>query len=228
VTAAELWSLPTPRDDELLHVSVPRRSHSPVRGVRLHRRALHPSDVVSFDGIAVTSRLQSTIDCLAWLPYPQAVRLLDDSLRMGVMSREGLTARVAAMARTHGVRQLRRLVADSATGAWSRAERLLHDLLSRAGVDGWVANAPLAMPSGERVVVDVWFSGAPLAVEVDGRAWHVSADRFQGDRTRQNQLLLAGIRVLRFTWDDLTQRPDRVVRTLLGALTPEACGGNPQ
>ena len=33
---------------------------------------------------------------------------------------------------------------------------------------------------------------------------------FQADRTRQNRLVAAGYTVLRFTWADLTLRPDDV------------------
>ena len=43
--------------------------------------------------------------------------------------------------------------------------------------------------------------------EIDGRAFHSDADRFQRDRTRQNRLVGAGWTVLRFTWNDLRDRP---------------------
>ncbi|MDQ3153549.1 MAG: endonuclease domain-containing protein [Actinomycetota bacterium] len=57
-----------------------------------------------------------------------------------------------------------------------------------------------------------------LAIEVDGWAWHSGADRFQRDRTRQNQLHLAGWTVLRFTWHDVAHRPDHCVDVILAAL----------
>ena len=57
-----------------------------------------------------------------------------------------------------------------------------------------------------------------LAIEIDGWAWHHSPDRFQRDRAKQNQLVGAGWTVLRFTWFDLTNRPDDVIRQVRAAL----------
>jgi very-short-patch-repair endonuclease len=56
---------------------------------------------------------------------------------------------------------------------------------------------------------------------VDGWAWHHDAEAFRRDRQRQNVLVLAGWTVLRFTWSDLTHRPDRVIHDVrTGAQQP--------
>ncbi len=120
---------------------------------------------------------------------------------------------------THGVGQLRRLVQSASDGSWSAAERRLHQLLRAAGVEGWVANHPRRLAHRRRVVVDVWFEEARLAVEIDGQAWHVSPERFQRDRERQNALVLSGCTVLRFTWADLTQSPAAVIAEIQAALS---------
>ena len=49
-------------------------------------------------------------------------------------------------------------------------------------------------------------------------AWHHSPDRFQRDRRKQNDLVARGWTVLRFTWSDLTTRPEYVVRQVREAL----------
>lgn len=59
-----------------------------------------------------------------------------------------------------------------------------------------------------------------VAVEVDGFASRVSVDRFQDDRTRQNALVRAGWTVLRFTWADVTRRPEATATTLATVLNP--------
>jgi very-short-patch-repair endonuclease len=62
-----------------------------------------------------------------------------------------------------------------------------------------------------------------VAIEVDGWAWHWDAERFRGDRRRQNAVALADWTILRYTWHDLIQRPAQVVaeiRTALAARTP--------
>ena len=100
-------------------------------------------------------------------------------------------------------------------GARSEAERLLHQILRRANITGWKANYRVG---GYRV--DVGFPAAKLALEVDGFAFHSGVDEFQVDRTRQNAIVLLGWQVLRFTWLDLTEYPERVaaiVRTAISA-----------
>jgi very-short-patch-repair endonuclease len=67
-------------------------------------------------------------------------------------------------------------------------------------------------------VVDVLFAAQRLVIEVDGWRTHGTRAAFQRDRATQNALVGAGYLVLRFTWTDLTQRPEHVVRTIRDAL----------
>ena len=196
-SAANLWGMPIPRDDASLHVTVPVAAHPRVEGVRLHRRQLGPGEVSWLYGISVTSRLRTVVDCLSTWPEDHAGSLLDHVLRTRVAPLAQIQSVVADTHHTHGVEQLRRLVEQAAAGSWSAAERHLHDLLRSAGITGWVANHRLRTDDGRAVVVDVWFESARLAIEVDGQAWHVSAERFQRDRARQNSLVLSGCTVLR-------------------------------
>src|SRR5262249_6451131 len=121
----------------------------------------------------------------------------------------------------HGNQALRGLLAAIRPGAHSTAERLLHGLLDDAGLTGWRPQHTIALPSG-RVTVDVAFPDRRVAVEVDGWAWHTDPEQFQRDRSRQNELVTAGWTVLRFTWLDLTERPDLVLDTLCNTLAAAA------
>ena len=91
-------------------------------------------------------------------------------------------------------------------------------MLRRAGIAGWVPHLHVVV-GGQTVRAST--SRCPmleLAIEVDGYAYHSGDDRFQRDRTRQNALIAAGWRVLRFTWADLADRPDYVVAQILQLL----------
>jgi very-short-patch-repair endonuclease len=57
----------------------------------------------------------------------------------------------------------------------------------------------------------VLFRAAGLVIEFDVFAAHGGREAFVADRRRQNQLTMAGYRVLRVTWDDLVQRPEEIV-----------------
>ena len=67
-------------------------------------------------------------------------------------------------------------------------------------------------------VVDVLFVRAKLVIEVDGWRAHKDKHAFLNDRRRQNRLVTAGYTVLRFTWDDLTQRRPSVLAQICRAL----------
>ena len=66
--------------------------------------------------------------------------------------------------------------------------------------------------------VDFAYPDPRLAIELDGFRSHGQRKTFDQDRTRQNQLVLLGWTVLRFTWSDLTDRGDSVAATLGAAL----------
>ena len=57
-----------------------------------------------------------------------------------------------------------------------------------------------------------------LAVEIDGRAFHVGPAEFERDRWRQNDLVNAGWRVLRFTARMVDETPHLVIGTIREAL----------
>ncbi len=57
-----------------------------------------------------------------------------------------------------------------------------------------------------------------LVIEVDGRIGHIGHLDRAKDRQRDNDLMAAGWRVIRITWDDLVVREAWVVETLTKAL----------
>ena len=108
----------------------------------------------------------------------------------------------------------RRLLQAADDGAQSEAERILLRLLRTGGLTGWKANFPV---NGYRI--DVAFLVEKVAIEVDGFAFHSDPDAFHNDRVRQNSIALQGWQVLRFTWLDLTEYPERVLATIRSALS---------
>ena len=100
------------------------------------------------------------------------------------------------------------IVADT-----SDLERRFTRLLRRAG-----------LPEPERQVllgaaaligrVDFVFRSARLIVEVDGRLGHSQLLDFEDDRRRDQRAMVAGFRVVRFTYRQVSERPDEVVRVL--------------
>lgn len=90
---------------------------------------------------------------------------------------------------------------------------MLIRLLRAARITGWRANYPVC-----GYIVDIAFPAQKVAIEVDGWAFHVDQAAFQRDRARQNRISLNGWQVLRFTWLDLTEHPERVIAEIAAAI----------
>jgi very-short-patch-repair endonuclease len=213
-TAAHLWGMVDDRPPAI-HIVLPSGAtgRGP-RGVRTHRTHLPVGAVARRDGLPVCERTWALLDYLPALPPGAAARLLDRGIQQGWLAPGDLTTRVREFPGRTGNVALRRLAALTTDGAASALERRFHQLLRRAAVRGWRANAAVWHEGELIAVVDVAFMELRLAVELDGMAYHVDPARFQRDRERQNRLVALGWTVVRFTWADVTQRPDTVIATL--------------
>lgn len=191
------------------------RSHRFTRFRLIHRQV--PDDHWrEVHGIRRTTAAMAAVDVAA----TRGAELIDALMRATRHPVETLDQISSALRSTPGrignpVR--RRLVQRTTTWPWSEMERLLHDLFDHAGITGWTANAPLQVGT-QTIHPDARFDKERLVVEADGFAFHSDRSTFVRDRRRQNLLTLAGWRVLRFTWDDLTSRPAQVVAEVHAAL----------
>ncbi|TPG31937.1 type IV toxin-antitoxin system AbiEi family antitoxin domain-containing protein [Mycolicibacterium hodleri] len=210
--AAAWWLDLTRFAPDQVEVTVPRASNHPRRpGVRLRRRDLDPTDVSERNGLRVTALPLTVVE--AAVRRGGGPKLMDAALQRHVELRTLWTAHLRNKGR-HGSPAARRLLQAASDGARSEAERLLVSLMKQAGVTGWKTNYPVA-----GYEVDVAFARSRVAIEVDGLAFHSDADTFQRDRIRQNAIALAGWQVLRFTWIDLTEYPDRVLAEIRRATS---------
>jgi very-short-patch-repair endonuclease len=212
LSAARVWGIEAP-DDGRLHVTAPasRRTVMP-NGVRVHRVLLPSDAVVEQDGLPITDRSRTVMDCLGLLPEPFARTLFDRSLQRKLISLEAVELRLRSEPNRRGNRQLWKLLDEASLGE-AESERVLHRILSDAGITGWLPSVPIGPYVG-----DVVFDEERLIVEVDGWAYHSGVERFAHDRLRQNALMNQGWRFLRFTWAHLVEQPGYVVQSVRTAL----------
>ena len=215
-TAAELWGMIEGQRPTLaVHIVLPQsRRVLPPPWVRVHRVPVPPRHVVERDGLPMTSKAWTLCDHLPTLRVNEATQLADRALQRHWLTAADLAARVRDWPGRAGNRRLRALLDLTSDGAAAQSERRLHAVLRRARIDGWTPNYPVWFDGTLIAVVDVAIAALRIAIEVDGMAYHVDAQRFQRDRSRQNQLLMLGWRVIRFTWADLTNRPDYVAASV--------------
>ncbi|UXA18727.1 type IV toxin-antitoxin system AbiEi family antitoxin domain-containing protein [Mycobacterium sp. SMC-4] len=211
LTAAWWHGLTRFLPDEL-EVTVPRDSHGRRRpDIRVRRRNLAAADIVEVNGVRLTALPLTVVEAAA--KRRDGAKLMDNALQRHVDTASLWRAHLRNKGR-YGSPRARILLQAADSGARSEAERILHQLLRGAGFTGWKANYRVA---GYRV--DVGFPGPKVAVEVDGFAFHSGADEFQIDRVRQNEIVTQGWQVLRFTWLDLTEYPERVITVLRAAIS---------
>jgi len=193
-----------------------------VRGVSVHtavslrRSALPDSDVVDCEGLPVTSPVRTVFDLARHLPTAEAVVAADAALREGLVGLEELRAYAATHPTSKGARQARQVIGLADPRAESPMETRLRVLLVLAGLPRPVCQAELTDEHGRFLArVDLYYPSERLALEYDGG---VHRDSLAADNRRQNRLLAAGYRLLRFAAADVYSRPDAVVAQVRDAL----------
>lgn len=196
-------------------VVVPHPRGALPRTVDVHRsRIFTPRDVTRFDGIPVTSVARTLLDLAAIASRRELARLVDRAERLQLFD---LTTVEEVLGRARGRRGARALRA--AVANWrprftrTELEDRFADLIEASGLPHPQINA---FVDGERVrhEVDAVWPARRLAVELDSFEYHRTRRDLARDAEKTADLELAGYRVVRLTWDDVTVHRDRTARRL--------------
>jgi very-short-patch-repair endonuclease len=216
-TAARIHEL-TGRGGTDIHVSIVGRLAGRMTGIRPHRTSrLTPRDVVVKHGLRVTTPARTLLDLAAVTPQDLLERLTEEALVQRLVTEREIRGTAARAAGRPGVRKLREVIEllDEPSFTRSEAEKRLRSLVR-------AAELPLPLMNVRRIgwEVDAVWDAQRLVVEVDGRKFHDTGRQFERDRRKDADLVLAGFRVLRFTWRRLTREPAAVVAIIAAALAP--------
>jgi very-short-patch-repair endonuclease len=195
-------------------IEVARRAHPPsATGYRFHQRLIDPDFVVRVGGVRMSAPALTALD----LVQDVGGDAIDTCLRSRAVRLDDLWSAFKAHPDRPGNTARRWMLLDSRDKPWSAAERLSHRLLRDAHIQGWTANHRVVV-GGKEYFIDIAFRGERLAIEIDGRLHEEDPNIFENDRRRQNGLVVAGWRVLRFTYWMLVNEPDYVISTILTEL----------
>lgn len=200
----------------ITHIAVPRRRRvTAPPGARIHRLTMKACDVTRKGRLQMTTPGRTLSDCLRFLPLRPASEILDRSQQLNGPTLEEVAAQVPVHG--PGTAQARTILraADQASFA---AERLAVKLLKEAGITGWASNLSVSF-EGRKAKIDIAFPGLRLAIEIDGFAFHHKPPVFRGDRKRQNAVMIGEWRVLRYTWLDLVEEPERFIAEVRAMIT---------
>ncbi len=179
------------------------------RGSRLER----PRTVVHRRGRPAGERvvdvLTTVLDCARCLDLPDAVAVCDSALRRGLLTAEDLSAAVGHLGRGDPRARL-------AAHADARSDSLLESVVRvELRLRGLPVRVQVAHEGVGRVDLLV---GGWLVVELDGFAFHADRAGFREDRRRDVELARRGRVVLRFTYEDVLRRRERLVDAVVDVL----------
>jgi len=186
------------------------------RGIRIHRtRSLDAQDITTVHGIPVTTVARTLVDIAGTVPKDHLAKAIKEAERQRTFD---LRAIEATLARTRGRRgpghrALRKAIAEHVALGLSATDSALEDAFLRV-----LRKANLPRPAVNALIegfrVDAVWRTQRIAVELDGWNYHHTRHAFERDRERDAALTAAGWCVVRFTYRQVTARPDDVIQTL--------------
>lgn len=202
---------------------MPRGTRFRRDGVRVHESTdLDLCSTRLVEGVPVTDPDRTMLDIARLLSVRRLTMAVEDARRKDLVTWSSLIACVAMHARRGrpGICRLREVVLtgiDRKEVTDTDVELLVHGLLTGAGLPTPTIHHRVL--DGGRFVaeVDLAYPDAKVAIECDGDV-HLLEEVHERDLPRQNDLVLLGWTVLRFTSDAVRQHPFAVVREVREAL----------
>jgi very-short-patch-repair endonuclease len=216
-SAASLWEL-RPSAAQAIDVTVPARSGRRRRpGIQVHRSTrLTAEEVVTRDGIPVTTVARTLLDLADVLPAQALKRAIDEAEYRGRLDLTSLHAVVENNPGRRGAKLLD-LLTEPAQRTRSDLEEDFLALCRRHRLPRPYVGATVGGYEDDFVWPD-----AHLIVETDGLAAHRTRRAFEDDRKRDRRLLHAGYRTVRLTGRALHDDESEVAEALRELLTQAA------
>jgi very-short-patch-repair endonuclease len=218
-SAAIVWSLIDSRPGrEDVEVTLVGRGARPQLELTIHRAAtLHPDDIASVRGLAVTSPARTLVDLAGFATALELAGMLATVRHRRLATGSQIAAAIARTPRRKGVHRLRELLGtdDDTQAPRTRSpyERKLFALLRDSGLPLPHVNATV-----NGYEVDFHWPEQRLVVELDGFGFHADRRAFERDRVRDRRLALHGIQVVRVTPRQLDDRPFEVIADLAAII----------
>jgi hypothetical protein len=215
VSAAALHGLPTwGMPASRAHVTRDRRSGGRRgRAVHVHVSPLRPEEIVSVGGLPVTSVARTVVDLARTVPFEAAVVAADAALARRLVSSADLALMLVRCIGWRGSPAARRAIGFADGRGESVGETRSRMAIARAGLPAPVPQWEVTDESGGLIGrVDFGWPAAGVVGEFDGRVKYgrlVGPGSTPGDvvfreKRREDALRAAGMAVVRWTWEELT------------------------
>lgn len=185
-------------------------------GLIVHRSSdLGQATIVEVDGIPTTGPARTLVDLGQVLGRAPVERAVHRALHLGLLRLDHLVEEFRLLSRRGrpGCAVMREILTEmdpTMAPAESDLEVVILTILRRAGLPEPVRQFDVVV-DGRTCRLDLAYPEQMVFLEGDGFGVHGRREMFESDRARQNALVLAGWRPLRFTWRQARNRPDAVV-----------------
>lgn len=202
-SAAALWGLLSPRPGAIDVSVAGEGGRNRRKGIRVHRsRTLTPSDITRRRGIAVTTPARTIMD----------LRRTERGDRGGAVSVQELR-RAIRQADILGLR----IGNEKPDRTRSELEQLFLLLCRQQGLPMPEVNVRI-----DSFLVDFLWRNQRLIVETDGYRYHRGKAAFEDDRRRDLKLKSLGYEVIRLSYRQVVNEPDRITDTLMPLLAGQS------
>ncbi len=204
----------------VIEVTTPRRAGRRLPGIHAHTSStLLLRDIETIDGIRCTSVARTLLDLGAVLPRRAVERAVDRAELLRVLDVKQIDDVLSRVGGHRGAGVLRAVL-----GEYAGPTRTRNDLeeaflaicraaaLPQPEVNVWIALEPIGYE------VDFLWRSQRLIAETDGRDPHTTRHAFEHDRRRDQRLMLAGYRVVRFPRRQVLEDPVSVEATVRALL----------
>jgi very-short-patch-repair endonuclease len=218
-TAARLWGLVDRSGPIEVLIPIDRRVR--LAGVVAHRsRHLGSEDRSHRAGIPCASLVRTIIDAADRADAELVGRWIDQGVRdhrLPLATMATRASQLGGQGRPIPASLVRALAlrSDGHDPGRSALESRVLAAIARSGLPMPARQWRVERPGGRWAFIDLAYPDRRIAIELDGWAEHGLRSAFDADRARGNDLVVAGWRLLRFTW---SMRDEDIVAAIAAAL----------
>jgi hypothetical protein len=208
-----------------IDVTVPGRSRRRHEGIAVHcSTKLTAKDVTVVNNIPCTSAARTLLDLAEVVTMRQLERSFDQAEIAEVFDLKAIQDQLARNPTRAGAKAVREVLETHYIGrtpTWSENEEALLAITRPLGIPDPETNKFVILDDGGPPIrVDFTWPEQRVAIEADSRKWHLTRQRFESDRQRDQRLIAAGWTIIRTTWKQMTRRPHELRPLLLKLLLP--------
>jgi very-short-patch-repair endonuclease len=194
-----------PPDPEVIAITKKR-----INGAKTKRvRHIDPRETTQYRGIPCTTVPRTLVDLAADLSEDELAQAVHEaSVRYGTTP-EQIETVLARRPNSKGAGTLRRILRGDTKLALSKLERRFLALLEEDGLELPETNSRI----GNRYI-DCRWPARKLTVELDGYRYHATRHAWEQDRRRAREARRRGDDFRRFTWGDVFEEPEELLREL--------------